>query len=80
MYMKNTGCHIDLGEEVLDQRTGRIGRTVQVRRDDVWLQFPGDDRHSNLPRARLIPIRTLRALEEVDEDDANHAEYVRSQV
>jgi hypothetical protein len=70
-----TAWHIDLGAEVLDRRTGRVGRATQVTRENVFVRFAEGEKSKYLPRERLVPLSVVRAMAEVDEDEANAAAY-----
>jgi hypothetical protein len=72
---RQTLWHIDLGDEVLDRPTGRIGRVTQKTRDGVVIRFDNGEKAVDLNRARIIPLAVIQALAEVDEDEANAAAY-----
>lgn len=73
--MKTTIWAIELGEDVLDLRTGRIGRTTQVNTKIAFVRFEEGAKAFQIDRTRLISLRTVVALREVDEDEANAAAY-----
>lgn len=65
---------IRTGEEV-QARNGRIGIATLVRRDEVWVRFPGQAHAGNIRREDVHSTRWLREMAEVDEDEANAAAY-----
>lgn len=68
------GWAIALGEKVQD-RKGRIGVATQVNTRVAFVRFDGAAKAVQMDRLDLTPLSVLAALAEVDEDEANRAEY-----
>lgn len=66
---------INTGEPVLQIKTGRRGRAVLVRRDEVMVRWGAGEKAISTPREGLMPFRTVLAFREVDEDEANAAAF-----
>ena len=69
---------IDLGDLVRDRLTGRIGKTVHVSRETIFVRFQEGEKAKYLDRNSVDSVKYLQAQAECIEDDANAAEYRRA--